>query len=73
MQGAGVGGPIGGLLGLAGGALAAWFAAKPLLKNKDRQLEERDERLARLRIDRDEGWQKADERALKLPPPNGAA
>lgn len=61
MQGAGVGGPVGGLLGLAGGALAAWFAAKGTVKTLKDQVEYH-------RKDADEAWQKADERALKLPP-----
>lgn len=61
MQGAGVGGPVGGLIGLAGGALAAWFAAKGTVKSLKDQVDYH-------RKDADDAWQKADERALKLPP-----
>ena len=67
-QGFGTGGPIGGAIGLIMGGLAAWKAIQPLVKTKDQQLEERDKRLERLRIDRDEARALADERALKLPP-----
>jgi len=55
------GGPIGGLIGLAAGAFAAWKAASGTVKTLKDQVEYH-------KKDADEGWTKADERALKLPP-----
>ena len=60
-QGVLSGGPIGGLIGLAAGAFAAWKAASGTVKTLKDQVEYH-------KKDADEAWQKADERALKLPP-----
>lgn len=59
--GTSLGGPVGGLLGLITGAATAWFASKGTMKTLRDQLEYH-------KKDAEEGWQKADERALKLPP-----
>ena len=60
-QGSAFGGPVGGILGLIAGAASAWMATKGTMKTLKDQIEYHKQDAA-------EGWQKADERALKLPP-----